>query len=108
MSSSNTYLSATETTTTVRSVYAIIASNDAGLSAGIHGSYCAWFAVQNKHASEDLFYQTDNTAMSGANVNIPAGEQKTFPPKLNKYDLRDEFIRVNTSTNNFTIEVHWD
>jgi hypothetical protein len=113
MSGSNVYLAADETTATVRSLYTIIAALDAAAAttptaATLHGPLCSYFVIQNKHASESLFYQTDSTAASGANIAIAGTDFLQFPPKVDKYDLREQFVRVNSNSNDFTVAIHWD
>lgn len=62
-------------------------------------------AIQNKHAGESLFIQTD-PAGPNANIEVLAQQLRQYPAAgAFRYPLNEIFVRVNTNANPFTIEV---
>jgi hypothetical protein len=93
---------ANEASGTVRSLKTIL---EAELAYSLPGSLAVSIAIQNKSANS-LFVQSQSGSPANANIELASGLLKQWPAAgAFRYDLRDIYVRVNTTNDVFSVEV---
>lgn len=99
-----------EVTGTIRSIKDILVAYDVANVTTIyadHGKLCTWYGVQNKDGAASLYLQTSDAASGDANVEVTPGVYRQMPACDTKYDLDEEFIRVGTNSQVFSLDIKW-